>query len=129
MDEATMTKLDDIPKASAECIEDDQDRASRKGILIARLEAEGLRPIAVGRAVLTIERTDSKDEVPAECMSPETLKLSVYSDPDVSGDEQPVCLYLEGGRYGLSAAHLQVIAGDGRQRIFKMEQRLVRDEF
>jgi hypothetical protein len=124
-----MTKVEDIPKASLECIEDDQDRASRKGILIARLEAEGRRPIALGRAVVTIERTDSREEVPPECMNTETLKLSFYSDPDVSGCEQPVCLYLEGGRYGLSAAHLQIIADSGRQRIFKMEQHLVRDEF
>jgi hypothetical protein len=122
-----MTKLEGIPRASAECADEDDD--SRKAILIRRLETEGHRTIAIGRAIVTIERTDSQQEAPRECAAPDVLKISIYSDPDVSGDEQPVCLYIEGGRYGLAAAHLQVLSPDGRQRIFKMEHHLIRDEF
>lgn len=122
-----MTKLDEIPKASVECADEACD--SRKLALIKRLEAEGQRTIAIGRAIVTIERTDSQQEAPAECQDTDILKLSIYPDPDVTGDDRPVCLYLAGGRYGLASAHLQVAAPDGRQRIFKMEDHLVRDEF
>ena len=124
-----MTKLDDIPIASVEFSEVLEDQTSRQVDLARRLEAAGHRTISVGRAILTIERTDSREELPPECQNAEVLKISIYSDPDVSGDETPVCLYVEGGRYGLASAHLQVVAPDGRQRIFKMEARLVRDEF
>ena len=41
-----MTKLDGIPRASAECADEDDD--SRKAILIRRLEAEGHRTIGLG---------------------------------------------------------------------------------
>jgi hypothetical protein len=122
-----MTKLDDIPDAQAECVETDE--TSRKAILIRRLKAAGHRPIAIGRAIVTIERCDSLEEVPKECRNPDALKLSFYSDPDVSGHESPDCLYIEGSRYGQGPAHYQVLAEDGRQRIFAMEGRLVRSEF
>ena len=46
-----MTKLEAIPRASAECAYDDDD--SRKVILIRRSEAEGHRTIAIGRAIVT----------------------------------------------------------------------------
>ncbi len=124
-----MTKLDDIPDAEAECVETPADEASRKTALIRRLKAAGHRPIAIGRAIITIERCDSIEEAPRECASPDALKLSFYSDPDVSGHENPDCLYIEGSRYGQGPAHYQVLAGDGRQRIFAMEGRLVRSEF
>jgi hypothetical protein len=124
-----MMKLDDIPHASIELSEALEDETYRQLALARRLEAAGHRTISIGRAILTIERSDSREELPPECQNAEVLKISIYSDPDVSGDETPVCLYVEGGRHGLASAHLQVVAPDGRQRIFKMEDRLVRDEF
>jgi hypothetical protein len=124
-----MTKLDDIPDAQAECVETPEDETSRKAALIRKLKAAGHRPIAIGRAIVTIERCDSLEEVPKECRSPDALKLSFYPDPDVSGHENPDFLYIEGSRFGQGPAHYQVLAGDGRQRVFEMEGRLVRSEF
>jgi hypothetical protein len=123
-----MMKLHEIPKASAECNEDPEVATSRKGLLISRLESQGLSPIAICRAVVVIERTETRDEALPECRNAETLKISIYSDPDVSSTDEPECLYLECGRYGLASAHLQVFAPDGRQRIFAMDHRQVRDE-
>ena len=124
-----MTKLDDIPKASVDYVDSPEDEASGQVALARRLEAEGHRTIAVGRAILTIERCDAIEESPAECTGVDALKISIYSDPDVYPDENPVCLFIEGSKFGFRTAHLQVLAPDGRQRIFKLEQHLVRDEF
>ena len=62
----------------------------RKVLFAKRLEEEGLKPICIGRALITIERTENDSELPRE-LRPNwgVMKISVYSDPDVSGHEVP----------------------------------------
>jgi len=78
------------------------DPEDRKVLLAKRLESEGLKPICIGRALVTIERSESDTELP-ESLRPNwgVMKISVYSDPDVSGHEEPEILYIECGRYGI----------------------------
>ena len=79
------------------------DLNSRKVLLAKKLEAQGKKPICVGRALVTVERCESAAELPKPIASGwGVLKISVYSDPDVSGNEKPDVLYIDGGRYGLS---------------------------
>ncbi len=89
--------LDDSdPKCPPDDIND------RKVVLAKRLESEGLKPICIGRALVTIERSEDDSELP-EALQPNwgVLKISVYSDPDVSGHEKPEVLYIDGGRNGI----------------------------
>ena len=124
-----MKKLADIPAASDECCEFPDDEGSRKIALARRLEADGHQTIACGRSILTIERCESPEEAPPELKGAwGTLKISVYSDPDVSAMETPMCLYPNGSRYGMLDAFLQIVRSDGRERISKFEEILVRDE-
>jgi len=125
-----MLKFDEIPRASVECNETLEDEGSRKIALARRLEAAGHRTIAVGRAIVTIERCESASECPPEVSGDwGILKLSFYGDPDVSGDEKPTCFFLEGSRFGFSRGVMQLLNDSGRERIFELNDRLLRDDF
>lgn len=125
-----MKRLAEIPPASVECNEYPEEEGSRKIALARRLEAAGHQTVAIGRAIVTIERCDSTDEAPPEAGGNwGTLKISIYSDPDVSGNETPVCLFVDGGRHGFNQAVLQMTNEVGLQRIFNLKPHQVRSEF
>jgi hypothetical protein len=83
-------KPSEIPLASVECNESAYDETSRKIQLARKLESVGHQTVACGRSIVTIERCDADDQIPPEA-GPNwgTLRISIYSDPDVSGTEVP----------------------------------------
>ncbi len=105
-----MIDITTLRMASEEMLDDSdplappEERDSRKMNLARRLEAQGKKPILVGRAIVTIERSESDADLPAALQQRwGVLKISLYSDPDVSGHENPEVLYIAGGRFGLGS--------------------------
>ena len=123
-----MKRFHEIEKAAS-----DRDEffnlPSQRGELIARLDAEGKHPIFVGRAVFVIEQCEENDEIPEEVKVKNALRISIYADPDVYGESEPVYLYIEGNRSGLGQIFLQISRSDGKERIFSYEAVKIRDEF
>jgi hypothetical protein len=123
-----MKKFNEIEKA-----ESDEDELfglpSQKGELIAKLAAEGKHPILVGRAVVVLEQCEDTDKVPEEVKNRHPLRISIYSDQDVREQETPNYLFLEASKYGLPTIYMQIIGSDDKERIFKFEEKLIRDEF
>jgi len=124
-----MEKFSEIQQASTECVELPEDEESRKLSLARHLQEKGHQVVALGRALVTIERTERASESPPECADSELLKVSFYPDPDASGSEIPMCIYLSGSRDGLGGAWLRTRSPDGRERVFRMREELVRDDF
>lgn len=102
---------------------------SQKGGLIAKLDAEGKYPILVGRAVVVIEQCEETDKVPDEVKNWHPLRISIYSDQDIWEQKNPNFLYIEADKYGNPTIHMQSVADDGKERIFKFEEKLIKDEF
>ena len=102
---------------------------SQKGELIAKLAAEEKHPILVGRAVVVIEQCEETDNVPVEVQNWHPLRISIFSDPDIHEQENPQYLYIEASKYGQPTIHLQIVDNHGKERIFKFEEKLIRDEF
>jgi len=108
-----MRDISSIPAASKELLEGDEydpsDEPDDKKVLLAqKLESEGKTVICVGRGLITIERSDYEDEIKGVGSGWGTLKVSTYSDPDVSCEEVPdSAIYLKVGRYGLSSLQLE----------------------
>ena len=95
-----MQKLNQVPpawEADAESFNNPEEW--EKGKLLVRLKEEGQTAIAVDRAVLVIEQCDREDDFP-KGWSHDPLKISIYSDPDVTGDTSPSELYIHAGRMG-----------------------------
>lgn len=104
-----MKDISQLPSASSELLDESdpldppEDLDSRKVLLAKRLEAQGKTAICVGRALVTIERCELETDLPEPiAMGWGVLKISVYSDPDVSGVERPEILYIDGGKYGVA---------------------------
>lgn len=103
-----MKDISQVPSAVIELLDDSDssdpsdDSLSAKVELARRLESQGKKPICVGRALVTVERCECDKELP-EGLRPNwgVMKLSIYPDPDVTGAEDPVALYIDGGRFGL----------------------------
>jgi len=106
-----LKKLSEISLASDECCEFEGDELSKQVALARRLESEGHQTICVGRAMVTIERADESSETPDALKNWGALKISIYSDPDVSGHEEPTHLFIEGGRNGLVDVFVQYERG------------------
>lgn len=124
-----MKKLLEIPDASEECFDDQDESIDKKTLLIKSLENKGHKVIAVGRGLLFIERGDLEDKYPVESLKgKEYLRISIHGDPDLMGDK-PECLYLEISKLGFSNAYLEVTREDGKQRIFKLSSKTLKDEF
>jgi len=102
---------------------------SQRGELIAKLNSEGKHPIMVGRAVFVIEQCEETDTIPVEVKTINPIRISVYDDPDVYGQSDPVYLYIEGNRSGLGQIFLQILRSDKKERIFSYEGVKIRDEF
>ena len=117
-----MTKLTDIPLSSEELLEDSEDEVSKQIALARKLERDGHKTIAVGRAIAVIERINASDADLPTSDCDEVLRIAFYSDPDVSGEEQPMCLYLKGSRWGFAGAFLETLNSDGRLKLFKLEE-------
>ena len=125
-----MKKLSEIPKASIECNELPGDEDSEEFKLIKRLENEGHQVIACGRGFITIERCEDESESPNEINGWGTLKISIYSDPDVTGEYKPINLYMNCSRYAASTTIIeQVSNNEGKERIFKHIKELLRSDF
>lgn len=123
-----MKKFSEIEKAVPDNDELFNQR-SQKGELIAKLDAEGKYPILVGRAVVVIEQCDEMDKVPDEVKNWHPLRISIYSDQDIWEQENPHFLYIEADKYGNPKIHMQFVADDGKERIYKFEEKLIKDEF
>jgi hypothetical protein len=123
-----MKKFHEIEEAE---IDDEElfGQPSRKGELISKLRAEGFHPIAVGRAVIVIEQCEEKDEIPVEAEGWKSLRLSIYSDPDVYDEEKPRYVFIQANKYGMPSVFLQILNSENKERIFKLEEKLIRDEF
>ncbi len=117
-----MTKFDDIPLSSVEICESPEDKESGQFALARRLEESGHKTIALDRAIAVVERVSASDLNLPDLPASELLKISLYSDPDVSGEEQPMCLYIQGSKWGFSGAFLRTNAPGGSERIFKLEE-------
>ena len=118
-----MKKLSEIPPASVECNELPEDKMSRRVRLARKLESAGHQTIACSRSIVTIERCEAEDPVPAEAARIwGMLRISIYPDPDVSDSEMPTVLYLAGSRYGHIDAIVQYMHEDGRSRVFELSE-------
>jgi hypothetical protein len=120
-----MKKLLEIPSAVTECCDDPEEAGTLKCALATRIEAEGSRPIAVGRAIVTIERCEDGDIKPVEVENWGTLCVSFFEDPDLTGAEVPTRLYVEGSRYGLGPIHVEYTRADGSRVVQRYEPRPV----
>lgn len=125
-----MKKLSEIPKASIECIDLPGDESSEKQRLIRKLENDGHQVIACGRGFITIERCDEDSESPIEIDGWGTIKISLYSDPDATAEYSPINLFINCQRYAATTKFFeQILNTEGRERIFELSRKLVRDDF
>jgi hypothetical protein len=116
-----MKRLSEIPSAATECCEDPDEIGTRKCMLAFRLEEEGKQPVAIGRALVTIERCEDDDYKPVQVSNWGTLCLSFFEDPDLTDSEVPTRLYVEGTRYGLGPIHAEITHPDGSRTIMRYE--------
>ena len=100
-----MKKMQDFLPPATDNGEEDQ---GAKEQLIERLIAQGHVPILVDRAIIIIEQCEADDTFP-KGWSDDPLKISIYSDPDVSGTDAPSELFIHAGRYVLWRRFLVLI--------------------
>ncbi len=81
-------------------------------ILVATLIQQGHKPIAVGRAIMVVTQCEAGDDFP-KGWSEEPLRIAIYGDTDVTGDEVPMELFLHGGRFGLMETFFRINRTDG----------------
>lgn len=101
-----MKKMREIQTASERWHEPLEPENFQKDRLIADLEAQGHIAITVDRGVVVVEQCELDDEFP-KGWSSDPLKVSVYSDPDLSGTDEATQLFIHVGRYGLTGILLQ----------------------
>lgn len=78
----------------------------QKDRLIADLEAQGHIAITVDRGVVVVEQCELEDQFP-KGWSSDPIKVSIYSDPDISGTDEATPLFIHVGRYGFMGIVLQ----------------------
>jgi hypothetical protein len=107
-----MKDIVEILLASQELFQGDEydppdDPNDNKVILAKKLESEGKRVICVGAGLITIERTENHDNIEQVTDGWGILKITVYSDPDISCIETPdSIIYIKVGKYGLRQVQL-----------------------
>jgi hypothetical protein len=101
-----LKNIDNLPIASIECL-DNSDPSELADLpedlkvkLAQQLEAEGKRTLLVGQGIITIERKENQDRLHESLLNWGILKISAYSDPEITGEQLPKYLYLDVSKYG-----------------------------
>ena len=109
-----MKRFDEIEEFEPEEESQSQGEVWKKDLLAQRLIEDGHKPIGVGRAIMVVTQCEQTDDFP-KGWSDEPLRIMIYGDPDVTGDELPAELFLHGGRYVLMETFFRINRSDGTQ--------------
>jgi hypothetical protein len=108
-----MKKMQDF---SPPATDDGEEDKGAKEQLIEALIAQGHVPILVDRGIIVIEQCEDGDTFP-KGWSQDPLKISIYSDPGVSGRDVPSELFIHAGRYGFMEAFL---SPEPKHKLFRL---------